>query len=186
MYQKKRKKAAIVYLLLVELLVAFANRPFLLGSLLHTRRWMQPRGLVQRVTRLSFVSTSVLSKKLSHSPQAHCSVSQTGSPRRYQPMLWCINSQVLWVNTIVKKNDVYICIYIWWLRALRCIRTHVLSLCAAAQMKVRHQSVVKHDKMWKSLKRVSPEGGLEFWWDAEMCCCFIHVTVKSRERPKDV
>ena len=53
-------------------------------------------------------------------------------------------------------------------------------------MKVRHQSVVKNTKIWKSLKRDSQEGGLEFWWDAEMCWCFIHVTFKSRERPEDL
>ena len=44
----------------------------------------------------------------------------------------------------------------------------LLSLCAASRMWVRHRSVVI----------VPPEGDLEFWWDSEMCWCFIHVTIK--------
>jgi len=44
----------------------------------------------------------------------------------------------------------------------------IFPLRAASRMWVRHWSVVI----------VPPEGDLKFWWDAEMCWCFIHVTVK--------
>jgi len=76
--------------------------------------------------------------------------------------------------------------YIYIMTACTEMPSYILSLFEAVPLKVRPQSVVKNDKMWKSLKRVSPEGGLEFWWDVEMCCYFIHVTVKSRERLKDL
>ena len=41
-------------------------------------------------------------------------------------------------------------------------------MCAASRIFVRHRSVVA----------ILLEGDLEFRWDAEMCWCFIHVTVK--------
>ena len=35
--------------------------------------------------------------------------------------------------------------------------------------------------MWvrhRSLVIVPPEGDFEFWWDSDLCWCFIHVTIK--------